>query len=123
MKLRIHGIDKLETDFFMAKNTEISSVANTINKLHIYYDLYLIYKQKFYHDKQEKMYEIFDEYHINLLKYIDHPTLIQEWKRNLDAAAYEKNANKYIKIPSKNKETDLHCSIDYWPTIIKEGIN
>ena len=30
VKLIIHLIDQLETDFFMAKNTAISSVANTI---------------------------------------------------------------------------------------------
>ena len=30
----------------------------------------------------------FDEYQLPLLKYIDHTTLIQEWKLNLDAAAY-----------------------------------
>ena len=35
--------------------------------------------------------KLFDEYHIPLLKDIDHPELIQEWKRNLDATAYEKN--------------------------------
>ena len=45
LKLRIHAIDQLETDFVMAKNTEISSVENTINKLHIQSDLHLIYKK------------------------------------------------------------------------------
>ena len=30
VKLRIYVIDQLEADFFMAKNTAISSVANTI---------------------------------------------------------------------------------------------
>ena len=45
VKLRIHEIDKLETDFIMAKKTAISSVANTIKKLHIQSDLHLIYKK------------------------------------------------------------------------------
>ena len=33
---------------------------------------------------------------IPLLKYIDHPALIEEWKQSLDAAAYEniKRTNK-----------------------------
>ena len=45
LKLIIHEIDKKETDFVMARNTAISSVANTIKKLHIQSDLHLIYKK------------------------------------------------------------------------------
>ena len=37
---------------------------------------------------------LFDEYQIPLLKNIDHPEFIQEWKRNLDAADYEKEKNQ-----------------------------
>ena len=77
VKLRIHVIDKLETDFVVAKNTEISSVANTKNKFHIQSDLHLIYKQKFYHDKEREINKPFDEYHLPLLQDIDHPVLIQ----------------------------------------------
>ena len=43
VKLRIHAIDQLETDFIMAKNTAISSVVNTINKFHIQSNLHFIY--------------------------------------------------------------------------------
>ena len=39
--LLIHAIEKLKTDLVMKKNTAISSVANTINKLHIQYDFIL----------------------------------------------------------------------------------
>ena len=49
----IHVIKQLETYFVMSKNTAIFSVANTINKLHIQSDLYFIFKQKFYYDKQD----------------------------------------------------------------------
>ena len=34
--------------------------------------------------------ELFGEYHIPLLKNIDHPALIQEWTQNIDADAYGK---------------------------------
>ena len=51
LKLRIHEIDQLKIYFVMAKTTAISSVANTINKSHIQSDLYLIYRNKFYHGK------------------------------------------------------------------------
>ena len=33
----------------------------------------------------------FDEYNLPLLKDINHPALIQEWKWDLDAADYENN--------------------------------
>ena len=44
VKLIIHTIEQPEKYFFMAKNTEIYSVENTINKLHIHSDLNFIYK-------------------------------------------------------------------------------
>ena len=35
VKLRVNVIDQMDTDFLMAKNKAISSVANTIKNLHI----------------------------------------------------------------------------------------
>ena len=72
----------------------MSSVATSIKKFHIQYDLHLIYKQSFYRDKQDETNELFDEYHLPLLKDIDHPAFIEEWKQNIDTADYEKNQNK-----------------------------
>ena len=34
---------------------------------------------------------------------LDHPALIEEWKQNIDADAYENNLNKDVKIPSIKK--------------------
>ena len=62
-------------------------------------NLHTGYKHSFYHDKQDKFDELFDKYHFTLLKYIDHPELIQEWKKNIDAGTYEKNLNRDIKLP------------------------
>ena len=76
-KLRIHAIDQLETDLVMKKNTAIFSVANTIKKLHIMSNLQSINRQNFYQHKQDEMDEIFDEYHITILKIIYHPALIE----------------------------------------------
>ena len=45
VKLITHAIDKLEIDFVMKKYTAISSVENTIKKLHIQSDLNFIYKK------------------------------------------------------------------------------
>ena len=51
VKLIINVIDQLDTDFVMAKNKDISSVANAIKKLHIQKNMHMIYKQEFYKDK------------------------------------------------------------------------
>ena len=67
--------------------------------------------------------KLFDEYHLPLLKDIDHTALIPERKQNLDADDYEDKFNKEIKLPSNKKEIDLHGSMTYWLTIIKEVIN
>ena len=45
VKLIIHVIDQLETDFIVAKNTAISSVEKNIKKFHIQSDLNLNYKK------------------------------------------------------------------------------
>ena len=78
MKRIIHVIDKQKTDYVMACYTVISSVADTLNKFHIQSNLHNGYKHNFYHDKQDAFDELFCQYHILLLKYIDHPALIQE---------------------------------------------
>ena len=97
-KLRIHAIENLETDFVIKENTEIYSVANTIKKFHIQSDLNFIYKQFFNYDKQYEMDTLSDECHVTLLNDLDHSTLIEEWKRNIDDATYF-FLNKGIKLP------------------------
>ena len=57
-------------------------------------DLYLIYKQNFYHYQQDEIDVRSDEYHIPLLNDIDHSAFNEEWKRNIDAASYKKNETK-----------------------------
>ena len=52
LKLRINLIDQMDTYFFMTKNKAISSVENTIKKLHTQ-------KNMQYRDKQEKIDDIF----------------------------------------------------------------
>ena len=46
---------------------------------------------------------------------IDHPSLIEEWKQNLDAAAYLKK-NQDVKLPSKKKKIESNDKTEYWPT-------
>ena len=54
---------------------------------------------------------------------LDHPVLIKELKQNLDAAAYEKNLNQDVKIPSIKKKIDRNNKTEYWPTSIKESLS
>ena len=49
--------------------------------------------------------------------------MIKEQKQSLDAAFYENNLNKGIKLPSRKKEIDRHDMIDYWPASIRDCIN
>ena len=77
VKLRINLIDKMDTDFFMAKNKSISSVANTIKKLHIQINMHFIYKQDYYKDKQEEIYDPFIEYLVPVMYDLDHPELVE----------------------------------------------
>ena len=48
------------------------------------------YNQNFYYDRQNIMDELFHQLNFPLLKDIDHPALVIEWKQNIDYAAYEK---------------------------------
>ena len=48
VKLRVNVIDQLEIDIVTAKNKEIYSIANTINKLNIQTNMHSLYQQDFY---------------------------------------------------------------------------
>ena len=56
---------------------------------------------------------------IPIMQDIDHPTFIEEQKQNLDAAAYEKNQNQEVKIPSIRLKLYRDNKTEYWPKIIK----
>ena len=85
VKLRINLIDQLHTDFVMAKNKAIYSVANTIKKLHIQKIMHLIYKQELYKNKQKEIDEHLIYYLVTIMGDLDHPALIEEWIQNIDA--------------------------------------
>ena len=63
---------------------------------------------------------IFSEYVEPLLKDINHPALLQEWKLNLDAAAYGRNIDDKMSKPYDKKEIGRHDRNLYWPTSIKD---
>ena len=61
--------------------------------------MHLVYKQDYYKDKQKDIDYIFIEYLVPIVDYLDHPSLIEERKQNIDATAYEKNINQDVKMP------------------------
>ena len=101
VKLIINMINQLDTDYVMVNNIAISAVTNTIKQLHIQKNKDIIHKQEFYNTK-----EIFLGYLVPVMDDLDHPAFIEEWKKNLDVAAYEKNLYKDVKLPSIKKKID-----------------
>ena len=50
----------------------------------------MIYKEDLYKNKDKEIHESFIEYLVTNLVDLDHPAFIEEWKQNLDTAAYKK---------------------------------
>ena len=61
----------------------------------------------------------FTEYLVPVMKYIDHPALIEEWKQNIDAATYEKNLKQDVNLLSIKTHIDRNDKSGYWPTSVK----
>ena len=75
----------------------ITSTSGTLKKLLLNKNLHYSYIKKEFNEKEEIINNIFSSYDEPLLKYINHPALLQEWKLNLYAVAFEKKiyANVY----------------------------
>ena len=66
--------------------------------------MHLSYIQTKYNGKEESINKIFSTYIEPLLNCINHPTLMQQCKLNIDAPEYEKQINVNMNRPSdKNK--------------------
>ena len=79
-----------DSDYVMTCTTAIPSISNTLKKLFLQYYLYSSYNQTKYIGEDEIIYNIFNTYVEPLSNYINKTALLQEWKLNLDATAYEK---------------------------------
>ena len=80
-----------DSDYVMTCTTAIPSISNTLNKLLLNYDLHSSYNQTKNIGEEEIINNIFSTYVEPLLNYINHTKLVQEWKINIDAPAYENN--------------------------------
>ena len=83
--------------------TTIPSISNTLKKLLLQISLHYSYIQTKYNDKEESTNNIFSTYVEPLLNDINNPELIQEWKLNLDAAAYERQIDADVYKPPVKK--------------------
>ena len=91
VKQIIHAEDTNNSDYVMKCINTMYSAPNTFKKLWLQSSLHSEYIKTGVNEKEEIINTIFSSYVEPLLKYINHPALIQEWKLNLDAEAYEKN--------------------------------
>ena len=87
----------------MACITTIPSTSIKLKNLAVNKSFHSSYIQREFNDKKETIITIFSAYFVPLLKYINHPALIQEWKLNPDAAAYERNIDAKLSTPSEKK--------------------
>ena len=65
---------------------------------------------------------IFNTYVTPQMKEINHPSFLQEWKLNIDAAEYEKNMKANIYKPSEKNKINCVDNHKHWPASIKETI-
>ena len=61
----------------MVKSKAISTIVNTIKKLHIQRDMHIIYKQDFYMNKQKEMEYLFLGHLFPVIDDLEHPALIE----------------------------------------------
>ena len=90
VKQIIHAEDTYNSYYVMTCINTITSTSNTLKKLLLNKSLHSSYIQTELNKKEEIIKNTFVTYVEPLLKYINHPALFQEWKLDIDAAAYEK---------------------------------
>ena len=76
VRLIINLVDQLKTDYVMVKSKEISAIENTIKQLHIHKNMHMTYKQYLYKTKDSEIDNLFLEYLVPVIKYLEHPALI-----------------------------------------------
>ena len=110
VKTIIHVEETKNSDYVMTSINTITSISNTPKKLLFYKFLHYYYIKTEFNDKERITYNTFSTYFEPFLNDINHPVLVQEWKLNLDAVAYEKKIDSDVYKPSSKKEIYFHDS-------------
>ena len=104
---------------FMICYTTITSTSNTLKNLLVNASFHYSYTQREFTDKKDTIIDILSAYVEALIKEINHPSLLQERRQNLDAAEYKRYIDANLYKPSEKKKFNCHDSDYYWPTPIK----
>ena len=120
-KQTIHAEEAHNSNYIMICIKTIPYISNNPTSFS-YSSLHSYYIQTEFNDTEEIINNTFITYVEPLLIYINHPALIQEWKLNIHAAAYEKKIDSDVYKTSAKKKIDCHDSDWYWTTSIKYTI-
>ena len=89
VKQRIHAEETDNSDKFMTCINTIPYTSNTLKNLVVNKSSRPSNIQTEFNDKKDIIINIFSAYVVPMLKDINHPALLKEWKLNIDTAAYE----------------------------------
>ena len=100
----INAEDADSSDKVMICSTTIPPTSNTLKKFLVNTSFHSLYIQNECNDRKEDIINIFSAYVEPLIKEINHPVLLQDWKLNLDTSKYERNIDANMYKPSEKKE-------------------
>ena len=121
MKQRVGAGVEVNSDKVMIFKTTIISTSNTLENLVISSYDHSSYSTEKLNTEKEEMSRLFSTYVTPQIREINHQSIIQEWKLNIDAAEYEKNMAK-SNLPSNKKIINRQDDHDYWPASIKSTL-
>ena len=122
VKIIIHAEEKYNSYKFMTCINTIPSKSNTLKNLVVNKSFHSSYIKIEFNDKTKMIINIFSAYVVPLLKDINYPSLLQEWKINLDAAVNEINIDVNMSKSYDKKKIDHRDRDLYWPTSVKDTI-
>ena len=120
VKDRVNAELTVSSDKIMLCYTTIPPTSNILKNLLVNSNYHYSYTNQEFNDKKEEMFAIFSTYVAPQIKEINHPSLLQEWKLNLDAAEYKNNMKANMYKPSEKKKFNYVDSDEHWPISIKK---
>ena len=102
------------SDSIMFWSTAILSVENTLNKIYLVGLLWYEFTYEYYNANNNTFVMLFQLYTSSGFAIIYHPSVVNEWRSNMDQADYEEKQNSVVYIPSENISLPWIISVDYW---------
>ena len=101
--------------------TTTTSTSNTTKNLYISKDYHSSYSTDNFNNQKEAMDRLFSTFVTPQIKEKYHPSIIQEWKLNIDATEYEKNMT-LSNVPSYLKKFNRIDDFEHCPESIKSTL-